>query len=296
MTMPDSMLDLLDHGCDGEPRWVTLDALDAHAAATLVRLIAAEAERRGYVPLAVDNLPAFVRTLPEEMRHRTLALLHTHDARTPPDGSALLVAASLNPRPHVLVTIAVGGPASAAKAAMARHGRPACTPLLREARTAYAADREAPASVQYPDNAKYVARAHQAFALARLGRHEPALRMLREAAAALARRRDAFSAATAMTLLGRVLLERGRAEDASATFAEAVTQLDPVQAADAAIARVWMARARTDAGRLTEAEGLLRATSARWRAARRRPAEVGRCSPGALSDLAEPIRRGSTAA
>ena len=248
MTMPDSMLDLLDHGCDGEPRWVTLDALDAHAAANLVRVIAAEAERRGYVPLAVDRLPAFVRTLPEEMRHRTLALLHTHDASTPPDGSALLLASALNPRPHVLVTIAVG---------RMRRARP---PLLREARTAYAAQPDPSASLAYPDSAKYVARASQAFALARMGRHEPALRMLREAAAALARRRDGAAAATAMTLLGRVLLERGRAEDAATTFADAVTQLDQVRPADAAVARVWVALARTDAGRLTEAEGLLRAT------------------------------------
>jgi DNA-binding NtrC family response regulator len=243
MTLPDSMMDLLDHGCDGEPRWITLGALDAQAAAHLVRAIAAEAEHRGYVPLAADRLPAFVRTLPEEMRHRTFALLHTHDARTPPDGSALLLAAALNPRPHVLVTIAVGP-----------HAR-ARTPLLREARAAYAVD-----PAVSPDSAKFIARANQAFALARAGRHEPALRMLREAAAALARRRDAASASTALTLLGRVLLERGRAEDAATAFAEAVTQLDPVCAADAAMARVWVALARTDAGRLTEAEGLLRAT------------------------------------
>jgi transcriptional regulator with GAF, ATPase, and Fis domain len=182
------------------------------------------------------------------MRHRTLALLQTHDATTPADGSALLLAAALNPRPHVLVTIAVG------QRLRAR------TPLLREARVTYATDPEAQAAVAYPDNAKYVARAKQAFALARAGRHEPALRMLREAAAALARRRDATSAAAAMTLLGRVLLERGRADDAATTFAEAVMQLDPVRACDAAVARVWVALARTDAGRLTEAEGLLRAT------------------------------------
>jgi DNA-binding NtrC family response regulator len=248
MTMPDSMLDLLDHGCDGEPRWVTLDALDAQGAANLVRLITAEAERRGYVPLAVDTLPAFVRTLPDEMRHRTLALLQTHDARTPADGSALLMAAALNPRPHVLVTIAVG---------TRPRGR---MPLVREARTAYAADPDPRAPASGAEHAKYLSRANQAFALARRGRHEPALRMLREAAAALARRRDASGAATAMLLLGRVLLDRGRADDAAATFADAVTQLDPAHAADAAMARVWVALARTDAGRLTEAEGLLRAT------------------------------------
>ena len=248
MTMPDSMLDLLDHGCDGEPRWVTLDTLDAHAASNLVRLITAEAERRGYVPLAVERLSAFVRALPEEMRHRTFALLQTHDAGTPADASALLVAAAVNPRPHVLVTIAVGRKPGGA------------TPLVREARTAYAADPEPRARVWLPDSEKHMTRATQAFALARKGRHEPAVRMLREAAAALARRRDAAAAGAATILLGRVLLERGRADDAAATFADAVTQLDPLHVADAAVARVWVALARTDAGRLTEAEGLLRAT------------------------------------
>ena len=48
MTLPDSMMELLDHGCDGEPRWITLGALDAQAAANLVRAIAVEAEHRGY--------------------------------------------------------------------------------------------------------------------------------------------------------------------------------------------------------------------------------------------------------
>jgi DNA-binding NtrC family response regulator/tetratricopeptide (TPR) repeat protein len=245
--MPDSMLDLLDHGCDGEPRWIPLNTADADAASNLVRIITLEAERRGYVPLAVERLPAFVRALPEEMRQRTFALLHTHDAATPADVSPLVAVAAVNSRPHVLVTIAVGQ-------------KPRAAPVVREARAAYAAVPDSRTKSWSPDCERYVARANEAFALARRGRHEPAVRMLREAAAALARRREAAAAAAVSILLGRVLLDRGRSDDAAATFAEAVTQVEPVRAATAAMARVWVALARTDAGRLTEAEGLLRAT------------------------------------
>ncbi len=247
MTSFDTMLDLLDHGCDGEPRWVTLDSTDAQAAARLVRLVTSEAERRGYVPVAAERVPALVRALPQEMRHRTFLLLQTCAAGTSADPSSLLAVAALNARPHVLVTITVAGPPEAAP------------PLLREARTIYASDRPMVRPIS-PDSQKYLARADQAFALARTGRHEPAIRMLREAVAALARRRDAEAAARTSVLLGRVLLERGRADDAAMSFSDAVAHLEPLQPADAAVARVWIAIGRTDAGQLTEAEGLLRAT------------------------------------
>jgi len=248
MTSLDTMLDLLDHGCDGEPRWVTLDAPDPQRAADLARLLTAEAARRGYVPLAADGVAHVLATLPEEKRHGTFALLQTCAPGACADASPLLAVASLNPRPHVLITITVARRAHAA------------VPLLREARSAYASDPSARAPSSSPDAQKYFARAEQAFGLARTGRHEPAVRMLREAVAALARRREAVAAGRAGVLLGRVLLERGRADDAAATFADAVTHLDPAHAPEAALARVWVAIARTDAGRLTEAEGLLRAT------------------------------------
>ena len=243
------MLDLLDHGCDGEPRCVVLDAADTEAAAQLVRVITAEAERRGYVPVAAERFTALARALPEEARHRTFALVSTCAAGTKPDLSSLMAAAAVNARPHVLVAVAVArrpfrGPA-----------------VLREARTAYAAAPiRSPAPAWSPEAQKYVTRAGQAFALARTGRHEPAVRMLREAVAALARRREAIAAAHAGLLLGRVLLERGQADAAAAVFAEVVGYLDPVDAPGAGTARVWTALARTDAGRFTEAEGLLRAT------------------------------------
>jgi DNA-binding NtrC family response regulator len=247
MTSLDTMLDLLDHGCDGEPRWITLDAADAQRGAQLIQLVSTEAERRGYVPLAAERVADVLRTLPDDMRHRTFALLQTCAAGTHPDGSPLVAVTTLNPRPHVLVTIAIAR-------------RPRTDLVLREARTMYAPDQPSQPPVWSPDVRKYLARADQAFALARKGRHAPAVRMLREAVGALVRRRDAGAAGRAGILLGRVLLERGRADDAATTFADAVTQLDPAHAADAAMARVWVAIARTDAGRLTEAEGLLRAT------------------------------------
>jgi DNA-binding NtrC family response regulator len=244
----DTMLDLLDHGSDGEPRTVALDASDAQAAAQLVRLVAAESERRGYVPVAAERVPELMRTLPDDMRQRSFVVLQTCNAGAAPDTSALMTVAALNPRPHVLVTITIA------------RRRFATVRAVREARTAYATDTASRAATWSPDVQKYVARAHDAFALARSGRHEPAVRVLREAVAALARRREPAAAACAGLLLGRVFLERGHADDAATTFAEVVTQLDPVNAADAAVARVWVAIARTDACRLTEAEGLLRAT------------------------------------
>jgi DNA-binding NtrC family response regulator len=247
MTMPETMLDLLDHGCDGEPRWVTLHAKDAEEATRFERLIATEAERRGYMPVAADRVAALVRSTDDAVRHRTLAVLQQRDASAPPDGSALALAAGASPRPHVLVTIAVG------------ERRPG-TAVVREARTAYTVEPLRRGATWPPDTARYVARAEQAFALARRGRHAPAIRMLREASAALARRREAHPAAAAIILLGRVLLERGRAQEAAVAFADAAGLLDGSDAAGAALARVWVGLARTDAGQLTEAEGLLRAT------------------------------------
>jgi hypothetical protein len=245
--MTDTILDLLDHGCDGEPRWLMLDAGDAATAAQLSRAVAREAERRGYVPIAADELSSLVRAPRDDMRHRTFALLNTQAANAPLDASALTLASTFNARPHLLVTVVVAA------------RRAPRTPVVREARAAYAADSDRDAAWS-ADAEKYLARAAQAFALARKGRHAPAIRMLREAAAALARRRETRAAARVTVQLGRVLLERGHADDAAAIFAEAATLADAVHSGEAAVARVWVALARTDDGRLTEAEGLLRAT------------------------------------
>jgi len=248
MTEFDTMLDLLDHGCDGEPRWIALHAADADAAASLVRLVAAEAERRGYVPLGAERLSSIGGTLPPEQRHRTFALLQTCREPAQPDPSPLVAAALINARPHVLVTVAISGAAGVG------------AQFVREARAVYAPDRRrSPSAAPSTEGARYVARAREAVALSRGGRHQAALRVAREALAAVVRRHDRVATGQIGIVLGSLLLERGRVTDAEGAFADAASAADETSARDAATARVWLALARTDAGRLPEAEAVLRA-------------------------------------
>jgi DNA-binding NtrC family response regulator len=247
MTPLDTLLDLLDHGCDGEPRWIALDVADADGAASLVRVVTSEAERRGYLPLPAERFASVARTLPDEQRHRTFALLHTCRAPARPDASALVQASLVNPRPHVLVTVSITGAAS----------RPLA---VREARAIYApAPSRDALPVPGPEGAKHVARAERAIATAHSGRHEAAVRIAREALAAVSRRQDAAPSWHIGILLGRLLLERGRVTAAERAFADAASAVEAVSPRKGAVARIWLALARTDAGRLTEAESLLRA-------------------------------------
>ena len=89
------------------------------------------------------------------------------------------------------------------------------------------------------------------------GRHAAAERLLREAAAALERRR-AWARATCVWLrLGQLLLDRGRAGDACRAFEAAVLAARDGADASAWDARVWHATALTDAGQLVRAESLV---------------------------------------
>jgi len=252
MTEFDTMLDLLDHGCDGEPRWIALDAADTDAAASLVRFVAAEAERRGYLPLSAERFSAVSRTLPDAHRHRTFALLQTCRPPARPDSSVLVAATLVNPRPHVLVTVGIAsfGQGSGGNAQM---------PVVREARAVYApgGSRGALAAPGH-EAAKHLARAERALVFAQTGRHEAAVRVAREALAAVARRNEAAAAWQIGILLGRLLLDRGHAPDAERAFAEAGAAAE-ASSREAAVASVWLAIARTDAGRFTEAEAVLRA-------------------------------------
>ena len=250
MTPFDTMLDLLDHGCDGEPRWIALDAANAHDASSLVRIVTMEAERRGYLPLSVERFASLAAALPDGYGQRTFALLQTCRAPAVPDPSVLITAALVNPRPHVLVTIKIADPHATQKAPL----------LVREARTAYVpAVRRTSVPAPTQDGLKHLARAETASERARRGGHERALRVIREAFAALRRRQDGIAALRAGVLLGRVLLERGRADAAQRAFAEAAAAAQQVSAEEAARARVWLALARTDSGGLTDAESVLRA-------------------------------------
>ena len=248
MTSLETLLDVLDHGCDGEPRSVAMPAATAAEAASLARAVSAEAERRGYLVVASDRFEAIARALPPAQRHRTFVLLDTCDGPDARHHGALIAACSVNARPHVLVTILVrpDGIGSAL--------------TVREARAAYV---PAPRSVELPppaqDSLKHLSRAARAMQMASAGRHEAAVRLLRESLAAVMRRRDCGASWHVAIALGRLLLERGKPQAAEKAFAEAVSAAEAGPRLHAARARVWLALARTDAGRLTEAEAMLRA-------------------------------------
>jgi DNA-binding NtrC family response regulator/tetratricopeptide (TPR) repeat protein len=101
-------------------------------------------------------------------------------------------------------------------------------------------------------------RAAKGWALARVGRHAVAERLLRDALGVLARRSDGRAGPIALRL-GRLLLSRGRVKEALTAFDAARRHLvggrAPSQAARVAI---YMGLARTDAGHLSEAEAALR--------------------------------------
>lgn len=118
------------------------------------------------------------------------------------------------------------------------------------------ASRSTPHSV---DVVRYVVRGARAAEFWRAGRHAAAERLLREVAAALVRRNAPAPAAEALISLGRFALERGRASDATALFAEAAGLAAMCGDGPLSVeAKVWEAAAATDAAHLTTAERLCR--------------------------------------
>jgi DNA-binding NtrC family response regulator len=100
-------------------------------------------------------------------------------------------------------------------------------------------------------------RARRAAAFVHDGRHAAAERLLREVAAALARRQARDPCAQVLIDLGRLLLVRGRAADAQRAFVEAAgvaTESHSVRVE----AVLWQVAAATDLARPDEASGLLR--------------------------------------
>jgi DNA-binding NtrC family response regulator len=179
---------------------------------------------------------------------RTLLLLAapgSESSRT----AALLDAASRSQRAHVLLHL------------------PVCpTPsVLREARARYGSGRALvrPAANVDRDVARQLERASRAMHFVAAGRHAAAVRLLRDVAGWLQRRSRSGDAAAILMELGRIVLERGRALDADRVFEEAAAEAtlggDEQRLLEA---RLWQAAARTDAGRLTEAESLCRAVLA----------------------------------
>src|SRR5258705_1753420 len=233
------LLEALDHGRDGHPRWIVADIPRPRLRARTTESIVNAATSRGFVAMAVD---AYIRARilgAPELDERALLLVDS-GADASRAHAALLHASARSPRPHLLLTLR----------------SPSSPGLVREARAAYAPDpgRQSPHVVQL------LARAARAAELVGSGRHAAAERLLRDVAAALARRAAGREASKVSIHLGRMLIERGRSKDAFDAFEESVR---PAQAdgADELVvtARLWQATTRMTDAAFVEAEALCRA-------------------------------------
>ena len=244
------LVEVLNDGRDGDPRWVVADARNGAQAAAMARRAAAEARRLGFVPLLASLYLRWREVLAPDLEERTLLLIGSFAKSVASARAALVEAASSAPRPHVLLTFRSASGAEAV-----------C--VVREARAAYGASPVPGRATPPPmpaDVARHVERAGRAMEFHRAGRHAAAERLLRDVAGSLARRAAFAPAATMLITLGRILLERGRAAAAEKAFDEAAHSAQSAgEEASALDARLWQAVARTDAARLTDAESVCRA-------------------------------------
>ena len=97
------LIELLDHGREGWPRWFALDATPQQWRLR-ARLAAAAARRRGYVAIAVDVFLRMRTLLADELRTRAMVLIARPGSSTDLLHAALLHAAAISPGPHVLLT------------------------------------------------------------------------------------------------------------------------------------------------------------------------------------------------
>jgi DNA-binding NtrC family response regulator len=245
---PASLIEVLDHGREGEPRWVVADASHGPRPSLVARRAAAAACARGFVPVSADVYLRLREVLDGDLQHRSLLLIGHPSTSLAVGRTALVDAAARWPRPHVLLTFA--------------SARPERAGVVREARAAYGARHTRSAMpAAFPDDVlRHVARAARAAEFTSTGRHAAAERLLRDVTAALVRREATVPAAHTAITLGRLLLERGRAVHAEAVFGEAAAHAHTAKDEPLSLsARVWQASARIDAGQLTAAESLCRA-------------------------------------
>jgi DNA-binding NtrC family response regulator len=259
---PEPLIEVLDHGREGEPRWVVVEAPPGASTRAIARRAAEQARARGLVPIGASVYLRLRGLLHEDLRHRTLLLILDAGARMDEGRRALILAAAGSPRPHVLLSFQAASRSES-------HGH-----VVREARTAYGADRQMPTRserVAVPgddprlsglpeDVRRHILRGERWVEICKAGRHASAERLLRDVAAALLRRGALVPASGAQVALGRLLLERGRARDADAVFGEAAGHaMSAGDGAASATACIWQAAARTDAAQLIAAEALCRA-------------------------------------
>ena len=240
-----SLIEVLDHGREGVPRWIVADVRRGSALAAALDRAAADAAARGYVPVSVDIYARRHEQLGEALADRALLLLATTATPLTRARAALVAAAATSPRPHVLLTIR-GGRESLVREAGAVYGA-AAWPLARR--------------TPHPDDvARQLARAARAREYLEEGSHAAAERLLRDVAGAL-RRRDAAAAEGAVLLsLGVLLLERGRTADAERVYRDAANAGERTGDEELALdGRIGQAIARIEARQLTAAESMCRA-------------------------------------
>ena len=243
-----SIIEALDHGRDGWPRWVHLAVPPRQRERVIGRAIAS-AEERGYVPVAVRRYWAQPLEKREELGIRTLLLNDDGEVEPARAHAVLLDAAARSPRPHILLTFQQ---ASASRQPL----------VVREAR----AVSYGPPRLQRvpPDVARLLERASIAERFARAGRHAAAERLLREVAASLARRSVHGESCRVMLVLGQMLLDRGRPRavfdvcDEAASVAQSGGDDSRVVEA-----RLMQAEARIADAALVDAEALCRASLTR---------------------------------
>ena len=107
------LVEVLDHGRDGEPRWVVVETGAGQSSLAVARRVAEQARVRGLVPIAVDVYLRLRRVLEEELRHRTLMLILAPGSPLEPAREAIVSAAATSPRPHVLVSFRSTRPSTA---------------------------------------------------------------------------------------------------------------------------------------------------------------------------------------
>jgi DNA-binding NtrC family response regulator len=246
-----SLIEVLEHGVEGTPRWIVADVPARSAVAPTVTAAADAARRRGFVPIGADVYLRLRTVVGDELAGRALLLLAPPAVDVRLARAALVDAASRTSRPHVLFTLRT--PAGLPAAAEGY--------LVHEARAVYGSQpaRQVAGGTLPDDVARHVARASRAMEFVRSGRHAAAERLLRDVIGALTRRR-AFGAAADMGLtLGKLFLERGQAAAADVVFGEAVEHADGAGDESLVMAgRIWQAAARTDIGQLAAAESLCR--------------------------------------
>jgi DNA-binding NtrC family response regulator len=249
---PAPLIEVLDHGREGEPRWVVADTTAGPRSTVVARRAAVAARTRGFVPIAADVYLRLRDVLHADLDQRALLLIVHPGTGVEIGRVAFVDAAARWPRPHVLLTFGSGRPVSFGGG----HS------LVREARAIYGPRPVRPAiTASLPDDVlRHVTRGARATEFIRAGRHAAAERLLRDVAGALVRRHALVPAAQALISLGRLLLERGRAMHADAAFGEAAVHAQAAKDESLSLsARIWQAAARTDAGQLTAAESLARA-------------------------------------